>query len=129
MRARCIRCGNRKRASFSRCTRCGLKPQGEDVVKSVYLSEERFEDDGDRERYARELDRVAANLEQGQPPFYIEAELERLRQEKQAFEEFDASPRTLLRALFRIFRPLIIGFALLFAVYFLFRFLKHGLQG
>jgi methylphosphotriester-DNA--protein-cysteine methyltransferase len=125
----CIRCANRKAAGYRKCTRCGLDPRGEDLVKSVYLSVDRFEDGTDRKRYAKELDPVAVDLERGQQPFYIEAELARLRKQKATLEQSDVSTSRMLYGLYLIFRPAIIGFAILVCAYFLIRLVGHLLRG
>lgn len=66
-KAVCVRCGLAKRRVLSTCRNCGFSPQIDSVAlaKSIILSIERFEDGGDRQRYATELDGIGERLRAG----------------------------------------------------------------
>lgn len=106
--ALCTRCGTPKKKPWKRCSSCGLDPtQDEDVlVKSVYLSVERFEDGDDRRRYAKELDDLAVRMRAGEKPDFEPAALEKLRKQKRLVESVPVS--AVWGAVFRLFLPAIV---------------------
>jgi uncharacterized membrane protein YvbJ len=59
--ALCPRCGTPKKRPWKKCSNCGLDPANDEdaLVKSVYLSVERFEDADDRRRHGKEMDELA----------------------------------------------------------------------
>lgn len=115
----CISCGRPKRAGWKRCRHCGFHPGNEEagLVRSIYLSVDRFDEEEDRRRYARELDQIGRQIEDGKEIMYDAAELSRLLEEKRAVE--DVSNWAVLRVIVVILLPVIL---LLLAVYLL-RFL------
>jgi hypothetical protein len=77
-----------KRQPWSTCRDCGFDPERreEDLVRSVYLSIGRFDEDDERKRYRTKLDEVGQAIRRGEQPAFDEAELERLRAQKAAVE-------------------------------------------
>jgi len=104
----CIRCGAKKRAPWRKCKSCGHDPSKErgDLVKSVYLSTGRFEDEDDQADYVHELNRIADRLKLGIEPAYDAEELDRLSMQKKMVDEVGI--RQIVGLLFRTFLPGII---------------------
>lgn len=104
----CLRCGEAKQAALDVCPRCGLDPRGnpESAIRSVYLSEERFESQIERTNYRRELDEIAYRIRHRQPFEFDGRELNRLRRQHHIVESVTAS--ALVRVLIRFFLPGII---------------------
>lgn len=84
----CLRCGAPKKQAWHRCRRCRFDPKGDRdaLVKSVYLSVGRYEDDARRDAYRVELDQVRRELEAGTPPVYDDQELARLEAQRRLTE-------------------------------------------
>jgi len=106
--ALCTGCGTPKNKPWKRCRGCGLDPtQDEDVlVKSVYLSVERFQDGDDRRRYAKQLDELGVRMRAGEEPAFEPAALEKLRKQKRLVESVPNS--AVWGAVFRLFLPAIV---------------------
>ena len=86
-RAVCIRCGTVKKEPSAVCAVCNLDPHTSDgdLVKSVYLSTDRFDESEDQERYGLELEQLAASLRSGTPIVYVQSELDRLDEQRRLF--------------------------------------------
>lgn len=112
-RALCPRCGAPKKRPWSSCDRCGLDPAEDEeaLVRSVYLSIERFEDGDDRRHYRTELEELARRIRAGESPSYDEAVLEELRMQKRLVASVPAS--AVWGAVFRLFLPAIVVVAAL----------------
>lgn len=112
----CLRCGASKKRPWTACGSCGLDPADdrEVLVKSVYLSVERFEDGTERRRYRKELDEIASRIRAGEAPELDEAELKRLRKQRRLVESVPAS--AILGALFRFFLPVIVVVVILVVI-------------
>ena len=122
IQAICIRCGERKRAAYQRCGHCEFDPSqnGDDLVKSVYLSLDRYEGDDDRRRYEGELVLMGRALREGGELIdYEPAELSRLRAQKQLVDSIP--PRAVWDAVFRLFLPAVIFLGILWLVVYLLR--------
>ena len=118
----CLRCGNRKKAPWERCKRCGYDPTANDeesLVKSVYLSVGRFADLTDKERYRKELDQIAGDIERGDHPVFIESELVRLRAQRITTERIPSSAAW--GAVLRLFLPAVGLLLLLFGIAYVIR--------
>ena len=89
------------------------------LVKSVYLSSGRYEDEEERARYMEELDGIGALIRNGRPPSFDLQELKRLQQQKRDVES--VSWLSVFYALFRIFLPGIIFLAILYGLILLLR--------
>ena len=120
----CIRCGNRKPAPWGACTKCHYDPtaDSEALIKSVYLSAGRFSEPDRKTRYRAELEKVAAAMEQGHQPTFEEAELIRLKAQKDFVER--TTPSAAWRAVLRFFLPAIVLLTLLYGVAYLLRNLR-----
>lgn len=103
----CLRCGNRKKAPWEKCNRCGYDPSGDEeaVIRSVYLSVGRFAESERKAAYRAELDRLGLALERGEQLMFPDAELARLRAEKKLFNSIPRS--AVWRAVLRHFLPAI----------------------
>jgi hypothetical protein len=117
----CIRCGNRKRAPWRRCRRCGLDPTGdpEALVRSVYLSTGRFDAPDAKRSWSAALDAIADGIEAGSAPDFDEAELRRLRAQRDAVRS--VAPSAVWGAVLRLFLPGIVFLAILYGVVLLLR--------
>lgn len=104
----CPRCGTSKNRPWKKCSTCGLDPAQDEewLVKSVYLSVERFEDGDDRRRYGIELEELAVRMRAGEKPDFDPAVLKKLRKQKRLVERVPASAAW--GAVFRLFLPAII---------------------
>ena len=82
----CVKCGASKPRPFSRCPTCEFDPSGDDesLVRSVYLSAGRFDDERAADAYRRELDSLGAVLRAGKTIAFDPDELMRLRMQKAA---------------------------------------------
>ncbi|HVR39062.1 MAG TPA: hypothetical protein VMU84_08190 [Thermoanaerobaculia bacterium] len=121
MLAICISCGTSKKRPWARCSRCGFDPSRDEMslVKSVYLSTERYDDVDDQERYEGELRRLSGTIREGSLE-YDANELDRLRKQKRDVE--DVRP---LNVLFRIFLPALLFLGGLLALLLLLRYANH----
>lgn len=118
----CIRCGEPKRTAYQRCGHCAFDPaQNEDaLVKSVYLSLGRYEDEDDRHRYREELALMGRALREGGDPIdYDLAELSRLLAQKRLLDSIP--PSAAWGVLFRFFLPAVIFLGILWLVVYLLR--------
>ena len=109
MRAICVQCGSVKTAPSRKCRRCGLDPKRDDdlLVKSVYLSQDRFDDPKEQQRCAEELPLFAEMLKAGGQISFDEHDLERLRGQLGAVRE--VRWWNVFGALLRIFLPAILA--------------------
>ena len=89
----CVKCGASKRQAWGRCGGCAFDPSDDDesLVRSVYLSVGRFDDEGAADAYRRELDSIGAALQRGQTISFNEDELIRLRAQKATLESIPVS--------------------------------------
>ena len=114
--ALCPRCGTTKKRPWEACKRCGLDPAADEdaLLRSVYLSVERFDDGDERRRYRRELDALGERLRAGRSVAFDEAELGKLRERKRLVESVPAA--AVWGAVFRLFLPVIVVVAILVAI-------------
>lgn len=124
VRAVCISCGNSKASPWKNCRACGFDPMGDEMalVKSVYLSEGRYECDDDKTRYRQELEKLSSEIQNGRQIQYDPEELKRLLDQKQLVES--VRRRDLLAVLFRTFLPTIVLIGILVAAGLLLRWLR-----
>lgn len=117
----CVRCGQAKGLPWETCSRCGLNPEldEETLVRSVYLSTGRYDDERRQRRYREELKGYAARIERGEAIEYDPAEMQRLREQKAAVEAFSPA-----RALFRIFLPGLLFLGALLVIWLALRALR-----
>ncbi len=121
-RAICIRCGEPKRAPYEQCGHCEFDPSQneDDLVKSVYLSLGRYEDDADIRRYEGELVLMGRALREGDKLIdYDPEELSRLRAQKQLLDSIP--PSAVWGAVFRLFLPAVIFLGVLWFLVYLLR--------
>lgn len=92
-KAICVNCGAKKSAPWKPCKACGLDPQGDEelLLRSVYLSLGRFEDETDQERYGQELDKIGRAIAGGEAFLFEPGELTRLRSQLRAFQQIPLS--------------------------------------
>jgi len=104
----CPRCGTPKRKPGKKCGHCGLDPDQveEALVKSVYLSIERFEDGDDRQRYGEVLRDLSARMRAGESPEFDASVLDELRKQRRLVSSVPAS--AVWGAVFRLFLPVIV---------------------
>lgn len=115
-KAICPRCGTPKKRPWKKCSNCGLDPAHDEdaLVKSVYLSVERFEDGGDRRRYSKELDDLTVRIRAGESPSFDPEVLNRLRKQKRLVESVPSS--AVWGAVFRLFLPAIVVVVILVVI-------------
>jgi hypothetical protein len=103
----CIKCGDEKREPWMRCPSCKFDPRTnpDDLVKSVYLSTSRFEEE-EGGRYREELRQLARTIKAGECVKYDDSELKRLQKQKEMVDS--VSLKTVCKTLFRIFLPAIL---------------------
>jgi hypothetical protein len=83
----CIRCGESKEQPWFRCESCGLTPRGFDLIKSVYLSVERYRgDDVKADLYRDQLVELQKSIRNGAEVRYDD-DLTRLKEEQVAFQK------------------------------------------
>lgn len=80
----CIKCGAFKEFPWELCDQCGLNPEQDEqsLVKSVYLSVGRYEEEDDRKRYSDELREIANRIRSGESIEYPPSELICLLEQK-----------------------------------------------
>lgn len=80
----CIRCGEGKTYPWKKCSFCGLDPNLNDdlIIKSVYLSEGRFDEEDDRILYREYLKNISLKIKNGQEFIFNKRELDRLRDQR-----------------------------------------------
>lgn len=112
----CIKCGTEKTAPWKKCQNCRFDPSKneDDLVKSVYLSSGRYEDQEKQKKYMHELDNIGELIKNGQSPSFDSDDLERLREQKHDVESI--SLLTVFKTLFRLFLPAIIFLAILYGL-------------
>ncbi len=116
----CITCGAEKSGAWRTCEKCGFDPRSSvpTLVKSVYLSIDRYEELDDRESYKNELDKIAELIRCRKAVAYDQAELSRL--ENQYYEVQSAQRHELWTAFQKTFLPgLRILLAILLAIFLL----------
>jgi hypothetical protein len=124
-KALCLRCGAAKATPWATCRRCKFNPEGDEdaLVKSVYLSEGRFEDPDEQERYRTELQHMAEELSAGHPIIFEPDELRRLLEQKRLVESI--RPAAAFKALFKYFLPVILFVVVLWGLVFTVRYLHR----
>jgi len=118
----CIQCGETKKAAYQKCNACGFDPaqREEDLVKSVYLSVGRYEDEEDRQRYLEELRLMGRTLREGDEMIeYDPLELNRLEKQRRVIDAIPTSAPW--GAVLRFLLPGIILLAILWFAIFLLR--------
>ena len=118
-KAICPACGQARAKPWLVCKGCGLDPSQDDelLIRSVYLSVDRFEDGSDRARYAKELEGIAKRLSECAEYSYDTDEIERLRKQKLAISSVPDS--AVWGAVFRLFLPAIFVFIALAIILYL----------
>ena len=101
----CIRCGVEKPSPYEKCDHCQLDPREDqdDLVKSVYMSSERFDSAAARRDYDNKLHIYAQRIGTGVNIDYDPREIERLRMQLAEVESID--DRSLMRYLWNAFFP------------------------
>jgi len=119
----CLKCGEWKRASYSKCPNCGFQSAtgSEEELKSVYLSLERCGQTDERDRYVQELTEFASIIKNGQTIKYDSVTMQRLDAQRRAFRSI--SFKSAWYAILRLFLPGLLFLAVLSAVVWL---LKNG---
>ena len=114
VKAICIRCGQAKDFPWRPCSACGLDPQGDEatMVKSVYLSIGRFENEAEQRAWELELAILAEQIRRGGGVEFDKQELTRLLAQKHAVGSI--SRWHLIIYLGRVFMP---GLAILAATW------------
>lgn len=113
--ALCIKCGEEKAHPYDRCGCCKLTPATEEEkMKSIYLSEYRYSDGDQMEKWLEELESVARRLQRSEPFDYDSKELKRLAVVEAALKAVPASAAW--KALFRFFLPGIILLTVLWGI-------------
>jgi hypothetical protein len=114
----CLQCGNKKSIPWKKCRQCRYDPRHDAdpdaLVKSVYLSVGRYDDQVEQVRYRSELDDISIKIERGEQLFFSEVELVRLRKQKVLVESIPDS--AVLGALIRLFLPAVGFIALMFGL-------------
>jgi hypothetical protein len=120
----CLKCGEWKKAPYSKCPSCGLKPQpgSDDEIKSVYLSLGRFEDADDRKNYGDELEELATRIKTHASIDFDAADLRRLEEQRGLVRS--TSPKQAWLAIFRFFLPAILFLLALALLVFLLKALR-----
>lgn len=120
-RAICVRCGYAKSKPWRKCRHCGLDPTQDDeaLVRSVYLSTGRYDTEEDQRAYEEELDAVGRAIRSGGSVTYDSAELERLRGQRRAVENY--APWSVV---WRLFLPAGLLIGGLLVVYAILRFVR-----
>jgi hypothetical protein len=116
----CIACGEEKAHPFDPCGACKLTPApGEQQIKSLYLSEYRYSDGEQMEKWLDELESIAAQLQRSQSFDYDPSELKRMAAVDARIRAIP--PSAAWGALFRFFLPAIILLAALWGIVFVLR--------
>ena len=118
----CMSCGHEKKAPYKKCPSCGFDPAKDeaDMVKSVYLSLGRYDNEDEQERYCQELQCISAALARGEQISYEEEELKRLKAQKKEVESVK-----LWRVWLYVFWAFLPGIAFLGASLLLYYILKR----
>ena len=118
-RAICSNCGNEKKEPQLICKACGHDPTAseEEMVKAVYLSLGRFENESDQQSYKSQLQSYSAHIKSGQSIEYEPNEIQRLTHQKHLVESVSTTDVWLYLAKF--FFPAIIFIASLFILGYL----------
>ncbi len=111
----CLRCAAEKPRPWTTCGGCGFDPRIDDVslIKSVYLSVERFDDADRRKTYQLELTALAESIRRGDRIAFDEADLPRLRRQKDLVESVPSS--AVWSAVVRLFLPAVVVLLVLVA--------------
>ena len=118
MKAICIKCGSAKTKPWHKCRKCGLVPSGDNLIKSVYCSTGRFDDDDDRsEAYIDQLLKMQKALRQGESIEYDQADLERLKEQEMLIDGLASAK--VWGAVFRFFLPAILFLAVIYLLVFI----------
>lgn len=119
MLAICIRCGEQKRMPWQRCSNCGFDPaKSEDsLVKSVYLSTGRFNEQSKKEQYIEDLLKCSRDIKDGGSIEYDPRELFRLRAQKEALNGIPISEAW--RSVARLFLPVLLLVPILLIIFLL----------
>lgn len=80
-KAICLRCGQAKRAPWQVCLDCKFDPNGdaESLIKSVYLSAGRFDDNDAIKKYETVLEQFSQKIKNGKEISFDPSDLDRLR--------------------------------------------------
>jgi hypothetical protein len=121
----CLSCGTSKDAPWRCCGTCGFDPgkDSEALVRSVYFSAARFDDEPEQSNWAAELPRIAAEIRAGVTPQPIEAELSRLRAQLAAVEQTTSAQ--LASGVARIFLPGIVLITVLLGLWIVLRWVNR----
>lgn len=124
MLAYCQKCGNQKYKAYSKCSVCGHNPPDteDDLIRAVYLSTGRFEDDDDNSKYVPKLKALGEIIQNGGEIEYNEEEIERLREQKHLVESVRSID--LLVYLLRVFGLPMLLIGIILGVIFLLKYLK-----
>ena len=121
MNAVCIRCGAAKEVPWDVCAECSFEPKdSEELVRSVYLSTGRYDDNADKELYRRSLTDVSHQIRRGVEADYDEAELARLREQRRLVNSVPM--RAVWGAVFRLFLPALLVIVVLLILVAVFTF-------
>lgn len=125
-RAICISCGRSKSWHWKRCRYCGLDPLSDEslLVKSLYLSTGRFDEERTQKRYEKELDRIAKDIQEGKAVEFDSKEIDRLLTLKHQCDS--VSVNVLIRTLWYLFLPGIVFLLFLYGAFSVLRLL-HAL--
>lgn len=110
MFAICLKCGEEKNFPWENCSSCNFIPSGSDLIKSVYLSQGRFDDEKMQNEYKEELKKYSLQIKKNVKIRYDKNELKRLGKEKIIIEKFNPS---IFSILFNFFLPSVILFFLI----------------
>jgi hypothetical protein len=123
MNAICLHCGSTKKAGWEKCGVCSFDPNCDEtsLVRSVYLSVDRFESAEDRAAYCDELAEMSSRITQGERIEFDEAEIDRLRQQLSLIQAVSTSD--VCDVLWRLFLPGLLLILSLIALRFLLKVL------
>ena len=119
----CIQCGESKGLPWKRCRRCAFDPttSKDALVRSVYFSTGRFDDEEDAARYERVLDDHARTIRGGGSVEVDSIEYARLAKQQDAVQT--VGWRKILGLFWGVFRPAVIFLLALLALNLAARFL------
>lgn len=121
----CLKCGEWKSAPYKKCKKCGFDPRKNEIelVKSVYLSLGRFPAEVAEEvDYHATLTKIRAQIKRGEAIIYEPGEIERLRQEFDAFKKTPVSAAW--QAIIKLFMPAFVFVGILMLILLIIKYLK-----
>lgn len=86
MKCMCIKCGEPKRKPYSKCASCAFLPKDDDLVKSVYCSTGRYDNERRATSYQATLERLSLDVKNGLPIYFEPSELRRLEAQRKSVE-------------------------------------------